>query len=180
MVTLIVTTNEAYLGWIMYLALQMQPSIHLPRQMSHCIRSRGRGRLFPFCRTTGVEKQVLRNPSAERTSSAAQGRDFVEMLPGDNSPPHRSRELLKDQRLQHLHCRTCSRAGTSPPFRHPPYTISSYNSHQGGRSGAREVAEGCGSAMALPWTSPLLPSLLPAGFLGTLLELRTNCNYFPR
>lgn len=48
MVTLIVTTNEAYLGWIMYLALQMQPSIHLPCQMSHCIRSRGREKAFPF------------------------------------------------------------------------------------------------------------------------------------
>lgn len=48
MVTLIVTTNEAYLGWIMYLALPMQPSIHLRRQMSHCIRSRGRGKVFPL------------------------------------------------------------------------------------------------------------------------------------
>ena len=43
-----------------------------------------------------------------------------------------------------------------------------------------EVAGGCGSAVALPWTSSLLPSLLLARFLGTLLELRTNCNYFPQ
>lgn len=40
--------------------------------------------------------------------------DFVEMLTGGNSPPQHSRELLKDQRLQHRHCRPCSRAATFP------------------------------------------------------------------
>lgn len=67
-----------------------------------------------------------------------------------------------------------------PPFHHPPYTISSHNSHHSGHLEAREVAGGGGrwqEAAALPWTSPLL---LSVGFLGTFLELRTNCNYFPR
>lgn len=47
MVTLIVTANEAYLGCIMYLALQMQLFIHLPRQVSLRIRPT-RGGSLPF------------------------------------------------------------------------------------------------------------------------------------
>lgn len=47
MVTLIVTTNETYLGCIMYLALQMQLFIHLPCQVSLRIRpTRGGVTLF--------------------------------------------------------------------------------------------------------------------------------------
>lgn len=75
MVTLIVSTNEAYLGWIMYLALQMQPSIHLPRHMSHHIRSKRQKESFsPSAEQLGLKNKfrVIRQPRGP----AGQGRDL--------------------------------------------------------------------------------------------------------
>lgn len=75
MVTLIVSTNEAYLGWIMYLALQMQPSIHLPRHMSHRIRSKRQKESFsPSAEQLGLKNKfrVIRQPRGP----AGQGRDL--------------------------------------------------------------------------------------------------------
>lgn len=61
MVTLIVTANEAYLGCIMYLALQMQLFIHLPRQVSLCIRPT-RGGVYPFFWSSRGSHPALQHP----------------------------------------------------------------------------------------------------------------------
>lgn len=174
MVTLIVSTNEAYLGWIMYLALQMQPSIHLPRHMSHRIRSKRQKESF----SPSAEQLGLKN-KFQRPSWPGQG--LVGTLTGVTALPSMARSCQRT--------RSCSTGVTGPAQEQPPpqlpvhlpyfllfSSISSYSSPRGGSSGSQRWQE----AVTLPWTSPLLPSLLPASFPGTLLELRTNCNYFSR
>lgn len=174
MVALIVSTNEAYLGWIMYLALQMQSSIHLPRHMSHRITSRGRRRAFPLpLSNRGWKTNSV--PSLSPEAQLARPGTCGDAHRGD-FPPQHLQELPKDQELQH----PCHRAATSPAaiVTSPAAIVTSPAPFPALRwlLRALEVAGGCDCAL----DQPFLPSLLPSSFPGTLLELRTNCNYFSR
>lgn len=136
MVTLIVSTNEAYLGWIMYLALQMQPSIHLPCHMSHRITSRGTRRAFPLplnnrARKTNPAPSISPEAQLARTGTCGDTRR------GHSHPQH-GQELPKDQGLQQGCHSTCWRAATCPAARcHLLYSISSCSSPRGGCSVSR-------------------------------------------
>lgn len=105
MVTLIVSTNEAYLGWIMYLALQMQPSIHLPRHMSHRIRSKRQKESF----SPSAEQLGLKN-KFQRPSWPGQG--LVGTLTGVTALPSMARSCQRT--------RSCSTGVTGPAREQPP------------------------------------------------------------
>lgn len=146
--------------------------------MSHRIRSRGRRRAFPpSTEQPGSENRILCHPSAHRPSWPGLG--LVGTLTGVTPLPSMTRSCQKDQELQRGCHRTCWRAAAAPchllysvvtsPTPLSPSLLRFQLQHpRGGCSGSRRWQE----AVTLPWTNPLLPSLLPASFPGTLLEIK--------